>query len=190
MNISKIQIQLVFCLLFFSILGSLQTQARPNKPTPPPTPAETTTPPPPTQGEEESVVELQFSQIERFKGFYATVIYGINNNLFISGSTNVHLNYITAQSSTQSIQSDSLAFPSIKIPAPQGVWEAYNAIILVIHRQPQFQWVNADNSIPAGGAIGNDHSFRAVYALSKREYLKLLQKQENKSPLNISYPRR
>lgn len=119
----------------------------------------------------EKIAALRISGLEQYQGQYATVIYGINNNILVNNSANAFLTKIRLQTEPQMITNGEIKVPAVSL-SRSGIFEAYNAIVIVVHMQTKLDWMNADNSVPEGASKGPNNDFKAVINITKKEYQK------------------
>jgi len=94
--------------------------------------------------------QLEVHGLEKYRGQYLTTYFALGNPASIAlSSDQVFLREVRAKS-TQAIGNNStLVTPKMTVVV-QGFTAPYNLVVLVIHREPQYSWVNPNGSRPLG----------------------------------------
>ncbi|MFN7453375.1 MAG: hypothetical protein ACK5RO_01815 [Pseudobdellovibrionaceae bacterium] len=117
-----------------------------------------------TVGRTNIVPEINLNGLGNYRGQYATVIYANGRPAVITSSSPIQKQVVLRSVSftaTKPISADGVVFPKTDISNVGFI--TYNMIVFVVHREPQFTWVNANGTVPEGvkapenGAVRNNN---------------------------------
>jgi len=99
------------------------------------------------------VPEINLTGLGNYRGQFATIIYANGRPAVISSSSPTQKQVVlrsVSLTATKQISGDGVVFPKTDISNVGFI--TYNMIVFVVHREPQFTWVNANGTVPEGVA--------------------------------------
>ena len=92
---------------------------------------------------------IQVQKTGNYLGQYATIYYGFEKTAIINADSSLISLSSVRSSQTRPIAGDTVQFPSVQIDK-EGIRGAYDTVVVVISRLPNFSWKNADGTFPTG----------------------------------------
>lgn len=100
--------------------------------------------------------QVKIEGLSNHVGDYITVYFALGTPAsIVLSSEQINLREVRAKTTTQ-ITSSSISTPRMSV-AIEGFTVPFNVLLVVIHRQPTFIWLNANGTLPLGEEAGSTH---------------------------------
>lgn len=133
-----------------------------------------------------SINPLRVEGLANYQGNYITIYYGLATKASLSLSESQLTLRSVKHKHTLPIYNDSVEFPQVVL-ARSGFMMAYNMIVLVIHKDNQFVWINANRTVPEGESTQGSTKMIRVDALEKSEFERMKRSADPSEVINYRF---
>lgn len=132
----------------------------------------------------EIVPAMDIQQLGNFRGQYLTVLYAVGSRPFISTSASqINISQIK-DAKTVYISADSIRLPAVQVEK-EGFRPSYNMVLFVVSPRANYSWVNADGSLPQGGAKTDNQEASTISVVNKSDIEKFINAQGEGAILGV-----